>query len=57
LTLHLLSVNQHQVILPPMQYKISGVRDGEEGKIVELEPIRSLDVDLLIKDAKSKLEI
>lgn len=51
---------ENEVILPPMRYRISGVRDdeGDEGgKIVELETIKPLDVYLLIKDAKSKLEI
>jgi hypothetical protein len=49
--------NENEVILPPMQYIISGVRDDEEGKIIRLETIKPLDVDLLIKDAKSILGI
>jgi len=49
--------DENEAILPPMQYKITDVRDGEECKIVELEPIKPLDVDLLIKEAKLKLEI
>jgi len=40
---------ENEVILPPMQYRISNVRDSKECKIVELETIRPLDVDSLIK--------
>jgi hypothetical protein len=47
--------NENEVILPPMRYRITGIRAGEDGKVIELEAIKPLDVGLLIKDAEGQL--
>ena len=46
---------ENEVILPPMQYKITAVRDEGNLRVIELETIKTVDVDTLISSAKAAL--
>ena len=46
---------ENEVILPPMKYKITDVRYENGQRIIELEALKTLDIDTLIESGKSAL--